>query len=101
MEQRKKDLPESEEKKDIYKNYNAMSYLNKGRDLCERLCDSIIVDLDNILKQIKSNQMDYKSFTNELGIIHKSLLALIDGGEIKNTIERANLIMLNKIAEDL
>ena len=101
FESLEKELPKSHEQKDMSVNYNALSYLNKGRDLCERLCDSIIVDLEVILKKVKSNQMDYKSFTDEIGIVHKSLLALVDGGEIKNTINRANLIMLNKIAEEL
>jgi hypothetical protein len=90
------------EGKDNTLEINAIKFMRANRDMCDRLFESVVTDLKKLVNLYESyEKLDRNLFLDELGKIFKSLRALGDNGEIRTMLERANLVMLNKIAEDI
>ena len=75
--------------------------LNTGRDICDRLFESYIIDLRIAIKQYYNNCFDDLSFVDRLEQIIDNLKSLAPSGDIRKVLERANLVMLEKITSDI
>ena len=79
----------------------AISCMKSNRDLCDRLFESLIIDLRILIKQYYNNCLDDRSLVDEIENIQKAMKALCVNGDIRKILERANLIMLSKLTENI
>ena len=75
--------------------------LNKGRDICDRLFESYVIDLRIAIRQYYNNALDDLSFVTTIKEIHSQLESLAPGAEVRKVLERANLVILSKISRDI
>ena len=81
---------------------NSIKFLRANRDMCDRLFESVVNDLKKLVSLFDSyEKLDRKLFLDELRKIYNSLKSLSENGEIRKMLERANIVMLDKLAKDL
>ena len=81
---------------------SAFKFLRANRDMCDRLFESVVIDLKKLVSLYETyEKLDRNLFLEELKKIYNSLKSLSEKGEIRTMLDKANLVMLDNLAKDL
>ena len=69
--------------------------------MCERFFETLLTDLKNTITEFSNGYIDPSSFADEVQFIGESMKSLCEDGEIRNILDRAQLVMLQKLTEDI
>lgn len=97
----KKDINELEEKVKINGKKSSLSHITQKRDVCERFFETLLTDLKNTITEYSNGYIDSSSFADEVQFLGESMKALCEDGEIRNILDRAQLVMLQKLTADI
>jgi hypothetical protein len=74
--------------------------LNRRLDLCDRIFESLLIDLKLLI--VKHERfLTQKDFISDLEILLRNFKQFAKDGDIRQVIEKAEIVMLNSLTEDL
>ena len=87
--------------KDIEIPYSSLKYITQKKNICERFYESLVNDLKLAFNEYHQGHIDPSSFADEVQFIGESMKSLCEDGEIRMILERAQLVILQKLTEDI
>ena len=102
VNQCKTNFTSTEEKQHKEKKFmRSLNYITQKRDVCERFFETLLTDLKNCITEYTNGYIDSSSFADEVQFLGESMKDLCEDGEIRMILDRAQLVMLSKLTEDI
>lgn len=76
-------------------------YRQRRLDMCDRLFESIVIDLKLLISGFENNDITQETFTREILRLSRQILMFSPKGEVRTLIARATSVIIDGVTKDM